>query len=68
MSRKYREWKKYNKLAHENGMSLAFKSTLSSYKSIKRKIQKNYKNLKNPIGEDRRRSEKIGEELSLSHN
>lgn len=58
MSRKYREWKKYNKLAHENGMSLAIKSTLSSYKSIKRKIQRNYKNLKKS---NRRKSEKIGE-------
>ena len=44
MSRKYREWKSDMKIAHIWGYCLDCKRTLSLYKKIKRKIQRNKKN------------------------
>lgn len=78
MSRKYREWKAYIKFYHPKE-----KSSLASYRSYKRALQKG---LKEDINHARnihfcfsvyyyrkwrkkwRKSEKIGEKLSLSHN
>ena len=83
MSRQYREWKAKIKYFHTEGWIHGIKPSLASYKSYKRrgqKCRKQYTKYEKKMGlscsvyywrkwrKKWRKSEKIGEELSLSHN